>query len=202
MDIDKAVEYSKLLFNSFGWYSICLVVATTLIMIPVSILLKKIFKSEGTQRLRKTISAVMVYAVSIGVVAAVTAIFKLRVITFDYLISTCIPVGLLAMFLWAIIKIVRDYGFKPLLKLITKSKAWKEGIYDLGVDKKVVDLVVKNADEYLKDIDITKAENLLESTTALSRRIAIEINGFIGEEGNVTEITNKLVNAILKKYKK
>ena len=202
MDIDKAVEYSKLLFNSFGWYSICLVVATTLIMIPVSILLKKIFKSEGTQRLRKTISAVMVYAVSLGVVASVTAIFKLRVITFDYLISTCIPVGLLAMFLWAIIKIVRDYGFKPLLKLITKSKAWKEGIYDLGVDKKVVDLVIKNADEYLKDIDITKAENLLESTTVLSRKIAIEINGFVGEEGNVTEITNKLVNAILKKYKK
>ena len=202
MDIDKAVEYSKLLFNSFGWYSICLVVATTLIMIPVSILLKKIFKSEGTQRLRKTISAVMVYAVSLGVVASVTAIFKLRVITFDYLISTCIPVGLLAMFLWAIIKIVRDYGFKQLLKLITKSKAWKEGIYDLGVDKKVVDLVIKNADEYLKDIDITKAENLLESTTVLSRKIAIEINGFVGEEGNVTEITNKLVNAILKKYKK
>lgn len=202
MDIDKAVEYSKLLFSSFGWYSVCLVVATTLIMIPVSILLKKIFKSEGTQRLRKTISAIMVYGVALGVVAAVTAIFKLRVITFDYLISTCIPVGLLAMFLWAIIKIVRDYGFKPLLKLITKSKAWKEGIYDLGVDKKVVDLVIKNADEYLKDIDITKAENLLESTTALSRKIAIEINGFVGEEGNVTEITNKLVNAILKKYKK
>ena len=202
MDLDKTLVFVEQIFSYFGWYSIGLVALTTLIMIPISLLLKKIFKSEGTQRLRKTIASLLVYVISAGVVSAFTAIFKVSTITFHYLLSTSIPVALLAMLLWAIIKVVRDYGFKPLIKVICKSKAWKEGIYKLGVDKKIVDIIVANADKYLEQVNATKAEEVIKQETMLVRQIATEINGFVDGNANVGEIAAKLAKAIVCKYSK
>lgn len=202
MDLDKTLVFVEQIFSYFGWYSIALVALTTFIMIPVSLLLKKIFKSESTQRLRKTISSLLVYGVSAGVVSAYTAIFKVATITFHYLVNTAIPIALLAMLLWAIIKVVRDYGFKPLLKIISKSKAWKEGIYKLGVDKKVVDLVIAKADKYLAGINATKAEEVIKQETILTRQIAAEINGFIDGTVNIGEVATKLAKAVVSKHSK
>lgn len=202
MDLDKTIVFVEQIFSYFGWYSIGLVSLTTLLMIPISLLLKKIFKSEGTQRLRKTISSLLVYLVSAGVVSLFTAIFRVQTITFHYLVSTSIPIALLAMLLWAIIKIIRDYGFKPLLKLISQSKAWKEGIYKLGVDKKIVDLIVDKADKYLEGINATKAEELIKQETMLVRQIAIEINGFVDANININEVADKLAKAIIQKHSK
>lgn len=202
MDLDKTIGFVEQIFSYFGWYSIGLVALTTLIMIPISLLLKKIFKSEGTQRLRKTISSLLVYVVSAGVVSAFTAIFKIATITFHYLVGTAIPVALLAMLLWAILKVVRDYGFKPVLKLISQSKAWKEGIYKLGVDKKVVDLVISKADKYLAGINATKAEEVIKQETMLTRQIATEINGFVDGTANISEVATKLAKAVVSKHSK
>lgn len=202
MDLDKTIVFVEQIFSYFGWYSIGLVALTTLLMIPISLLLKKIFKSEGTQRLRKTISSLLVYVVSAGVVSAFTAIFKVATITFHYLVSTAIPVALLAMLLWAIIKVIRDYGFKPLLKLISKSKTWKEGIYKLGVDKKVVDLVIAKADKYLAGINATKAEEVIKQETMLTRQIATEITGFVDGSVNIGEVATKLAKAVVSKHSK
>lgn len=202
MDLDKTLVFVEQIFSYFGWYSIALVALTTLIMIPVSLLLKKIFKSESTQRLRKTISSLLVYGVSAGVVSAYTAIFKVATITFHYLVNTAIPIALLAMLLWAIIKVVRDYGFKPLLKLISQSKSWKEGIYKLGVDKKIVDLVIAKADKYLAGINAKSAEEVIKQETMLTRQIATEINGFVDGTVNIGEVATKLAKAVVSKHSK
>lgn len=202
MELDKTLVFVEQIFSHFGWYSLALVALTTFIMIPVSLLLKKIFKSESTQRLRKTISSLLVYGVSVGVVSAYTAIFKVATITFHYLVNTAIPIALLAMLLWAIIKVVRDYGFKPLLKLISQSKSWKEGIYKLGVDKKVVDLVIAKADKYLAGINATKAEEVIKQETMLTSQIATEITGFVDGTVNISEVATKLAKAVVSKHSK
>ena len=54
MDLDKTLVFIEQIFSHFGWYSLALVALTTFVMIPVSLLLKKIFKSESTQKRNRT----------------------------------------------------------------------------------------------------------------------------------------------------
>ena len=113
MSIDTLWAEAQLLFSHFGWYSLLLVAGTMLVMIPINILYKHIMKKESLQRLRKTISALSVYLVAMGVVALFTWTVVKQPITFTYLVGACIPCGFLAQVLWTIVKFIRDYGVAP-----------------------------------------------------------------------------------------
>ena len=85
MDAQKLLDEAKLLFQNFGWFSIVLVLATTLLMIPLNMLYKKIMNNEKIERLRKTISCVSVYLIAMALVATLTAIIR-KPMSFTYLL--------------------------------------------------------------------------------------------------------------------
>lgn len=45
--MDMYLDEAKMLFENFGWYSIILVVITTVLMIPINLLYKKLFKKKA-----------------------------------------------------------------------------------------------------------------------------------------------------------
>ena len=89
MDYQKFFDTGKMLFEHFGWYSLLLVLATTLIMIPVNLLWKKVMKKESLERLRKTVSCLSVYVIALGLVAFFTGVVLRHELTFGYLLTSC-----------------------------------------------------------------------------------------------------------------
>lgn len=175
MNMDTLWQEAQLLFSHFGWYSLLLIACTMLVMIPINILYKHIMKKEGLQRLRKTVSAFSVYLVAMGVIALFTWTVVKEPITFTYLVATCLPCGFLAQVLWAMVKFVKDYGVEPVLSAIANSKAFSTGLKKLGVDAKIVSVIVKEVD----NTKIATLEEYAKSELQIATKFRTQLNGFI-----------------------
>ena len=199
MELGKIIDNCKLLFDYFGWYSLLLVLGTTLLMIPINLLYKKIMVKEKLQRLRKTIiSPLTVYALSIGLVALFTWLIVKVPLTAEYLFNATVPCVILSMFLWAIIKIIIDYGFAPIIKAISNSKEAQKWISDLGLNKSVVDLIVSNVNKYLATTDTKTVDDVISKTNEIDSLIRQHLSGFTS--GDISVAINNIFEMVKKNY--
>lgn len=195
MNIEHIFEEAKLLFEYFGWFALLLVLGTVLVMIPLNWIYKKIMKPEGLSRLRKCLSALSVYLVAMGLIALFTTLVVKKPVTLLYVMSTSLPCGFLAQVLWTIIKFVRDYGFAPLVANLSQNKEFLKQLKELGVSKKLVKIVLDNANAFIKEKDIKDLNSYVVKEFELSNKIRSELTGF------VTGDINKAVTAIVSKVK-
>ena len=200
MDYPKIFDNAKLLFEYFGWYSLLLVLGTTLIMIPLNILYKKIMANDSLSRLRKSLSAVSVYFIAMGLVALFTHFVIKAPLTFDYLFTSCMSCGLLSMLLWAIIKFVRDYGVLPIINSILKSKEANKWLKEMGLSDKLISIIYSNIDKYCKDTNIVSLDDFIKNETNIINQITTQITGFISND-KINEAVNKISQTIKEKFK-
>lgn len=201
MDYKVVFDNCKLLFDYFGWYSFLLVLGTTALMIPINLLYKKIMKKECLQRLRKVLSSVTVYGVALGVVALFTATVIKAPLTGEYLLGASLSCGLLAMLLWSILKVVKDYGIAPILKSLAQSKELKNAMKELGLDKNLVDSIMSSVDNYLKDVNAKTFEDVANEEININKDIRTKLSGFV-KARDMDDIVNVLIENIKSKYSK
>lgn len=173
MDYKVVFDNCSLLFDYFGWYSILLVVATTGIMIPINMLYKKLMKTESLERLRKVVSALSVYVIALALIAFFTGVVVKEPITAGYLFSAMLPCGLLAQLLWAVIKVIKDYGIEPIIKSIAQSKEAKQWFVSLGLDEGLVDTIMTRIDNYLKNVNASTLDDVVAQETILYQTLRI-----------------------------
>lgn len=192
MDYQNFFDTAKMLFNRFGWYSILLVLGTTLIMIPINMLYKKLFKKDSLNRLRKTVSCLSVYLVALGLVAFFTWLVFKEPLTIEYLFSSCMSCGLLSMFLWAVIKFIRDYGWMPIWNVILANKEAKAWLKEIGLSEKLVDVISQEVKKYLKDKNIVSLDAYLEKELDIKSHLRLQMSGFVTSDKINDAITNIL----------
>lgn len=193
------------LFEVFSWWSLLLIVGTTAIMIPVNILWKKIMKKDELQRLRKITSSFSVYVVAIALISIFTAIVDAgRFSDLGYLFGSTISLGFCSQVLWAIIKVVKDYGWKGIVA-ITDKVNWSKAIKSLGekynLDVKLIDYIATEIEtNYLSNIDTTEAEALLENELAITEDIKKKLEGFATEE-NIGDVAKGIYETLKDAWK-
>lgn len=200
MDYQKFFDTGKLLFERFGWYSVLLVIATTLIMIPVNMLYKKIMKNESLSRLRKTISSVSVYIVAMGLIAFFTGVVIREPITFGYLFTSSMNCGLLSMLLWAIIKLVRDCGVSPIINAILSSKQAKAWMKEYGLSEKLVEVAREEVSKYMKDKKLITLEDFLQKELDIKSHLRLQMSGFVTSD-KVNDVITNILQPIKAKLK-
>lgn len=199
MDYKVVFDNCALLFEYFGWYSILLVVATTGIMIPINMLYKKLMKTEPLERLRKVVSALSVYVVALALIAFFTGVVVRQPITASYLFSAMLPLGLLAQVLWAIIKVIKDYGIEPILKSITQSKEAKQWFVNLGLDEGLVNTIMTRIDNYLKNVNVSTLDDVVAQETILYQDLKNKLAGFVDND-KIDETATKIIEQVKSKY--
>lgn len=199
MDYKVVFDNCALLFEYFGWYSIFLVVATTGIMIPINMLYKKLMKTESLERLRKVVSALSVYVIALALIAFFTGVVVKEPITAGYLFSAMLPLGLLAQVLWAVIKVVKDYGVAPILKSIAQSKEAKQWFVSLGLDEGLADTIMTRIDNYLKNVNASTLDDVVAQETILYQDLKNKLSGFIDND-KINEVSTKIIEQVKSKY--
>lgn len=199
MDYKVVFDNCALLFEYFGWYSILLVVATTGIMIPINMLYKKLMKTEPLERLRKVVSALSVYVVALALIAFFTGVVVRQPITASYLFSAMLPLGLLAQVLWAIIKVIKDYGIEPILKSITQSKEAKQWFVNLGLDEGLVNTIMTRIDNYLKNVNASTLDDVVAQETILYQDLKNKLAGFVDND-KINDVATKIIEQVKSKY--
>lgn len=199
MDYKVVFDNCALLFEYFGWYSILLVVATTGIMIPINMLYKKLMKTEPLERLRKVVSALSVYVVALALIAFFTGVVVRQPITASYLFSAMLPLGLLAQVLWAIIKVIKDYGIEPILKSIAQSKEAKQWFVNLGLDEGLVNTIMTRIDNYLKNVNVSTLDDVVAQETILYQDLKNKLAGFVDND-KIDETATKIIEQVKSKY--
>lgn len=193
-------EAGNMLFEHFGLYSLLLVLGTTLLMIPLNLLYKKIMKKDSLERLRKTISALSVYAIALGLVAFFTGVVLKEPLTISYLFSSCISCGLLSMLLWAIIKFVRDYGVLPIINVVLSNKEAKKWLKEYGISSALVDLINKKIEDYIKEKKIVSLNDYVNQELNIINQIKTQLNGFVANE-KINDVVNNILQPIKDKLK-
>lgn len=199
MDYKVVFDNCALLFDYFGWYSILLVVATTGIMIPINMLYKKLMKTESLERLRKVVSALSVYVVALALIAFFTGVVVKEPITASYLFSAMLPCGLLAQLLWAVIKVIKDYGIEPIIKSIAQSKEAKQWFISLGLDEGLVDTIMTRIDNYLKNVNASTLDDVVAQETILYQDLKNKLAGFVDND-KINDVATKIIEQVKSKY--
>lgn len=200
---EQIFTYGKQLYSWFGWWSVAIVCAVTLIMIPINLLIKKIFeraKSDSVVRIRKTISSLMVFVVAFGTLALACLIFKMP-FTFGFGLVGCVPTGALAMVVWAIIKVIVDCGIGPIISAVSKSKSVKKLLKSTGLDKDIVNAIYHKLDELVDNTDGENAQLVFSKSAEIIAKAESLLNGFTAED-NVKVVAQKFLQALQKKYSK
>lgn len=199
MDYKVVFNNCALLFEYFGWYSILLVVGTTGLMIPLNLLYKKIMKKDSFSRLRKIVSALSVYVIALGLVAFFTGVVVKQPITASYLFSAMLPCGLLAQVLWAVIKVIKDYGIAPIVKSIAQSKEAKKWMVDLGINESLVNTIMTRIDNYLSNVNATTFEDVVAQETVIYQDLKNKLAGFV-DATKLDEAATKILEQVKAKY--
>lgn len=198
---EKIIEYVRSLFANYGIWSLALVGATFLLMIPVNAIIKLIFKkAQSTEavRIRKTLSSLFVYVVAFGVVFGANFIFKINA-SVEYILVSCVPVGSLSMVAWAIFKVTRDLGFGWLIKMISKSNKIKDILKGLPIDTKVAYSIYNSL---IEQIDNAKGDNsqiVQNKQVELTKMASSMLNGFVEAE-KVSSTASAIVDALKLKF--
>jgi hypothetical protein len=198
--MEKMIEEAKMLFEHFGWYAVLLVLGTTLLMIPINMGYKKLMKKDELNRLRKTMSSVSVFVVAGLLVAFCTGVILREGITLSYLIASSSCCGSLSMVLWAVIKLVRDYGFAPILNAVANSKEAKAWLKELGVSETLVALISKNVGSYMKEKNIASLDEYVKNELVIANQIRVQLNGFVANE-KINQVVNNILQPIKAKLK-
>lgn len=198
MDYSKFFDTAKMLFEHYGWKSLLLVVATTLIMIPINWLWKKVFKQENLDRLRKTASCLSVYLVALGIIAFFTGVVLKEAITLDYLIASSMNCGLLSMLLWAIIKFVRDYGWLPIINAVLENKKAKAWLKELGVSEKLVEVLREQIVEKIGKK--ATLDEYLAKEPELIAHLRLQMSGFLSSD-KINDAIKNILKPIKDKLK-
>lgn len=201
--MEQIISYIEQLINAFGWWTLAIVGATFLIMIPINIAVKAIFNkisSNNTlERIRKTVSQIFVFGVSAGVIALFAIIIPTE-LSVGFVFTNCIPCGALAMTIWAIVKLVRDAGFAPLIKYIATNKEIKKLLKEIPIDQDTVNVVYNKLIELVENTDGTEAEIVINKTNEIIARAKEMLNGFADVE-SVSQASTKLLEALQLKFK-
>lgn len=196
------VKYFDQVFQAYGWWSLLLVLLTFGLMIPINLLVKKLFEksiSEPMDRLRKTISSGLVYVVAFALSYIYVAIFKVET-TAAIVFGNSLPVAVLAMGLWSVVKLARDGAIKPLLKKYQDPvKAKLKEI--TGVDAKIIDNIYGKLVEYVKDSDVENAEMVLNHEKELLLKSIDMLTGFT-ENVSSSDIASQLYECLKLKFVK
>lgn len=198
---EKIIEYVMNLFTLYGWWFIALVGATFGIMLLVNWGIKKAFSkatSEQAQRIRKVVSSLCVYIVA-GIVIVIANLITKHSFDFNFVLVNCIPVGALAMVVWAIVKVVRDLGFSKLIELIAKSKTIKNLLAKLPIDKEVANTIY---DKLIDAIDESKGDNaeiVATKETELLSMASSMLSGFVDAE-QISTTAQGIVDALKIKF--
>lgn len=198
---EKIIEYVMNLFTLYGWWFIALVGATFGIMLLVNWGIKKAFSkatSEQAQRIRKVVSSLCVYIVA-GIVIVIANLIAKHSFDFNFVLVNCIPVGALAMVVWAIVKVVRDLGFSKLIELIAKSKTIKNLLAKLPIDKEVANTIY---DKLIDAIDESKGDNaeiVATKETELLSMASSMLSGFVDAE-QISTTAQGIVDALKIKF--
>lgn len=198
---EKIIEYVMNLFTLYGWWFIALVGATFGIMLLVNWGIKKAFSkatSEQAQRIRKVVSSLCVYIVA-GIVIVIANLIAKHSFDFNFVLVNCIPVGALAMVVWAIVKVVRDLGFSKLIELIAKSNTIKSMLKKLPIDTEIATTIYN---KLLKSIEESKGDNaqiVEQKEYELLDMASSMLNGFISAE-NISTIAQGIVDALKVKF--
>lgn len=198
---EKIIEYVMNLFTLYGWWFIALVGATFGIMLLVNWGIKKAFSkatSEQAQRIRKVVSSLCVYIVA-GIVIVIANLIAKHSFDFNFVLVNCIPVGALAMVVWAIVKVVRDLGFSKLIELIAKSNTIKSMLKKLPIDTEIATTIYN---KLLKSIEESKGDNaqiVEQKEHELLDMASSMLNGFISAE-NISTIAQGIVDALKIKF--
>lgn len=188
-------EFGKL-FSVFGWWTVAFIAGVTLVMIPINLLFKKLMNKESLQRLRKTTSALMVYLLSLGVIAAFTAITHNHILLdFNYLGTSTISVGFCSQVLWTIIKFVKDYGSSA-LKAIFSGNSWKGLIKDVAktynINAGLTTVIITNIEKYLNGINGDNAQIFLDNELKILNDLKSKLTGFVTSD-KIEETANGIV---------
>ena len=199
-------EFMTQLFNSweelyslFGIWSLALAGVTYLIMIPTNIGFKKLFtlgkESEVKERLRKVISAVLVFIIAGAVTALFVGVIKKTHVTFDIIYQGAIPCGIIAKLIHWLVKLINELGLQVVLLAIAQTKKVQIYIKGLGVDdityQICLDYVKKN---FSKDFDYDSIENDAQLKATKIAELETKLKGFV-KEPKVT--ATKLIAYIL-----
>lgn len=193
-------DYVKQLFAEFGWWSIALVVAITLTMIPINLLIKKIFskaEKDSVTRIRKTLAQLMVFVLSAVYIVIFCLIFKMP-LDVNFILANVVPSGVCAMLVWAVIKIVMDLGLKNVFTLIANSKVVKDLLKKIPLDEDVKNTIYNHLLELINNTDGDNAEVVKTKQDELTLRATQMLQGFVE---NPTEIANQIVAVLKEKFK-
>ena len=153
------------LYHNYGWWALAIIGATTLIMIPINMLIKLCFKkgeeNVALVRLRKALSSVSAYGVAIGSLylyewLVPEALMRTpKTFSFLVLVEDVLSTGTAAMIVWWVLKLVRDIGIKPIVLKIAESTEGKKLLNELakkaGIKKSIVESIVEEVETVLKD---------------------------------------------------
>lgn len=199
---ETIIKYCKQVYGWFGWWSIAIVAAVTLVMIPLNLLIKKIFakaKSDSVIRIRKTLSSALVFVVAFGILALACLIFKTPFTTGFGLVG-CVPVGALAMALWTVIKVIKDCGFGPIVNALSKSKSAKKLLKKTGLKKDIVNAVFNKLEELVDNTEGENAKIVVEKASVIVAKAESLLKGFTAED-NLKSVAKTFLAALQAKYK-
>lgn len=203
MEFTELFKHFGSLFETFQWWSVLLIAGVVVAMVPVNMLLKKLMKDEKVARLRKITAFLSVYVVAIAVVALFTAIATDTAITATYLFGASFALGFCAQFVWEIVKIIRDYGFKKFLvwlsRKIDEEKLIKQVSAKYGIDVKLVKGLVAEAKEQIKDIDTEEIDRVFKEDTEFMNSLKNRLETIVYAE-NLKDALNE-ITTIVKEYK-
>lgn len=198
---EKIIDYVSNLFAIYGWWFVALVMSTFAIMLLVNWLLTKAFSKATTdalQRLRKTLSTLCVYVVASIVIIVANAIMK-HPFDIKFILINCVPVGALAMVVWAIVKVVRDLGFSKLIELIAKSKTIKNLLAKLPIDKEVANTIYDKLIDAINESKGDNAEIVATKETELLSMASSMLSGFVEAE-QISTTAQGIVDALKIKF--
>ena len=163
--LKKLLGFITGLYHSYGWWALAIIGVTTLVMIPVNMLVKACFKkgekNVALVRLRKALSSISAYIVAIGALylyewlVPESLMRTPKTFSFLVLVEDVLSTGTSAMIAWWGLKLVRDIGIKPILLKIAESTEGKKLLNELvkksGIKKSVVESIVEEVETVIKD---------------------------------------------------
>lgn len=176
------------LFQVFGWYSLALIAGVVIIMVPINLLWKKMMKSDELSRLRKIVSFVSVYFVSLGAVAGFTAIVDAAHLSeVTYISGATLALGFCSQVMWEIVKLFRDYGWKKASAYIASRTEWKKVLKSFcaknNIDTKIVDYISAEVEKnYIDKINIDAVTAFADNRLAMISEIQSKLKGFVEED--------------------
>lgn len=210
--MEQFLLYVEKLYSNFGWWALLIVAVVTALMIPTNIGVKALFnlavsstekstkleesvkttRIQQIERIRKVVSSLVVFVIAIVVLYLFEWIFGSKNYNFSYIISASLPTGICSMFVWALIKAIKDIGIVPVITKIAETLETSGYLSKLLASIDMDETTKKIIYEFIKDKvnkyangDSAKVEEYLSSTS-----LANDVGNLIKLNGITTNIAS------------